>query len=155
VTIAQNAPADTRAARRLEGKIAVITGASQGIGAEAARLFAQEGAREGARVVLASRGADGLAAIVESIKADGGEGMAVPTDVADAASVERLIERTVGTYGRLDIAFNNAGLGGAHRPLVEITEEQFDRVIAVNLKGVFLCLKYEIPAMLAAGGGPS
>ena len=79
--------------------------------------------------------------------------MAVMTDVADAASVETLVKRIVDTYGRLDIAVNNAGIGGGNTPLVEVTEEQFDRVIATNLKGVFLGLKYEIPAMLAVGGG--
>ncbi len=111
----------------LEGKVALITGASRGIGAATARLFAQERAT----VVLAS----------------------LKTDVAEAASVETLIKRTVDAYGRLDIAVNNAGIAGGNKPLVEVTEEVFDRVIAVNLKGVFLCMKYEIPAMLASGGG--
>ena len=133
----------------LEGKVALITGASRGIGAATARLFAQEGAT----VVLASRCVEEMAHIVEEIRANGGEGMAVKTDVAEAASVETLIKSTVDAYGRLDIAVNNAGIAGGNKPLVEVTEEVFDRVIAVNLKGVFLGMKYEIPAMLASGGG--
>src|SRR6266853_5808343 len=133
----------------LEGKVALITGASRGIGAATARLFAQEGAT----VVLASRSEEEMARIVEEIRANGGEVMAVKTDVAEAASVETLIKRTVDAYGRLDIAVNNAGIAGGNKPLVEVTEEVFDRVIAVNLKGVFLGMKYEIPAMLASGGG--
>ena len=132
-----------------EGKVALITGASRGIGAATARLFAQEGAT----VVLASRSEEELARIVEEIRANGGEVMAAKTDVAEAASVETLIKRTVDAYGRLDIAVNNAGIAGGNKPLVEVTEEVFDRVIAVNLKGVFLGMKYEIPAMLASGGG--
>ena len=135
--------------RRLEGKIALITGASRGIGASAARLFAHEGAA----VVLAARSEEEMARIVEEIRASGGEAMAVKTDVADAASVEALIKRTVDTYGRLDIAVNNAGMAGGNKPLVEVAEELFDRVIRVNLKGVFLGMKHEIPAMLAGGGG--
>jgi A-factor type gamma-butyrolactone 1'-reductase (1S-forming) len=132
-----------------EGKVALITGASRGIGAATARLFAQEGAT----VVLASRSEEELARIVEEIRVNGGEVMAATTDVAEAASVETLIQRTVDVYGRLDIAVNNAGIAGGNKPLVEVTEEVFDRVIAVNLKGVFLGMKYEIPAMLASGGG--
>jgi len=135
--------------RQLEGKVALITGASQGIGAATAHLFVQAGAA----VVLASRSEEELAHHVEAIKADGGEAMAVKTDVADAASVERLVRRTVEAYGRLDVAVNNAGMGGGNMPLVEVSEELFDRVIATNLKGVFLGMKYEIPAMLASGGG--
>src|SRR5260370_2240634 len=133
----------------LEGKVALITGASRGIGAARARRFAQERAT----VVLASRSEEEMARIVEEIRANGGEAMAVNTDVAEAASVETLIKRTVDAYGRLDIAVNNAGIAGGNKPLVEVTEEVFDRVIAVNLKGVFLGMKYEIPAMLASGGG--
>jgi NAD(P)-dependent dehydrogenase (short-subunit alcohol dehydrogenase family) len=136
-------------AKQFTGKVALITGASQGIGAATARLFAQAGAA----VVLASRGEEELAHHVEAIKASGGEAMAVKTDVADAASVESLVKRTVESYGRLDIAVNNAGIGGGNMPLVEVSEELFDRVIATNLKDVFLGMKYEIPAMLASGGG--
>src|SRR6266566_1403652 len=127
--------------RQLEGKVALIMGASQGIGAATAHLFVQAGAA----VVLASRSEEELAHHVEAIKADGGEAMAVKTDVADAASVERLVRRTVEAYGRLDVAVNNAGMGGGNMPLVEVSEELFDRVIATNLKGVFLGMKYEIP----------
>src|SRR6266567_2723520 len=94
--------------RQLEGKVALITGASQGIGAATAHLFVQAGAA----VVLASRSEEELAHHVEAIKADGGEAIAVKTDVADAASVERLVRRTVEAYGRLDVAVNNAGMGG-------------------------------------------
>jgi A-factor type gamma-butyrolactone 1'-reductase (1S-forming) len=93
--------------RHLEGKVALITGASRGIGAATARLFAQAGAA----VVLASRSEEALAHNVEEIKAIGGEAMAVVTDVADAASVENLVKRTVEVYGRLDVAVNNAGMG--------------------------------------------
>jgi NAD(P)-dependent dehydrogenase (short-subunit alcohol dehydrogenase family) len=132
-----------------EGKVALITGASRGIGATTARLFA----RQGARVVLASRSEEEIARIAEEIRASGGEALAVRTDVADAASVESLIQRTVDSYGRLDMAVNNAGVAGGNKPLVEVTEETFDQVIAINLKGVFLSMKYEIPAMLTGGGG--
>jgi NAD(P)-dependent dehydrogenase (short-subunit alcohol dehydrogenase family) len=135
--------------KQLEGKVALITGASQGIGAATVSLFAQAGAT----VVLASRGEEELAHIVAEIKANGGEALAVRTDVADAASVASLVKHTVEAYGRLDLAVNNAGIGGGNMPLVEVSEELFDRVIATNLKGVFLGMKYEIPAMLASGGG--
>lgn len=131
------------------GKVALITGASRGIGAATARLFAQEGAT----VVLASRSEEEMARLVEEIKAKGGEAMALKTDVADGASVEAVIKRTVDAYGRLDLAVNNAGIAGGNTPLVEVTEEMFNQVVAVNLKGVFLGMKYEIPAMLAAGAG--
>jgi NAD(P)-dependent dehydrogenase (short-subunit alcohol dehydrogenase family) len=134
--------------RRLEKKIAIITGASRGIGAAAAYLFAEEGAT----IVLASRSEEDMARIVATIKARGGEAMAILTDVADAASLEALVKRTVETYGRLDLAFNNAGIG-MHKPFIEITAEEFDRVQAINLRGVFLAMKYEILAMLAGGGG--
>src|SRR5215831_414578 len=138
------------AKQRLTGKVALITGASRGIGAMTARLFAQEGAR----VVLAARSEEEMVRIVAEIKADGGEAMAVQTDVADAAAVETLVKRTVEVYQRLDIAFNNAGITiGETRPLAEVTEETFDQVIRINLKGVFLAMKYELPAMLASGGG--
>ena len=135
--------------KQLEGKVALITGASQGTGAATARLFAQAGAA----VVLASRNEEELAHNVEEIKANGGEALAVKTDVADAASVASLVKRTVEAYGRLDVAVNNAGIGGGNMPLLEVSEELFDRVIATNLKGVFLGMKYEIPAILASGGG--
>jgi NAD(P)-dependent dehydrogenase (short-subunit alcohol dehydrogenase family) len=142
-------PFEQSASQRLASKVALVTGASRGIGAATARLFAQEGAQ----VVLAARSKEAIAHIAEEIKAVGAEALAVTADVSDAASVEDLITRAVETYGRLDIAVNNAGIAGGNKPLVEVTEDVFDQVVAVNLKGVFLCLKYEIPAMLATGGG--
>ncbi len=137
------------ASRRLAGKVAIITGASRGIGMAAAQLFAQAGAR----VVLAARSEEELARIADEIRVNGGEAMAVKTDITDAASVESLVKRTVDAYGRLDMAFNNAGLGSGNKPFVEFTVEEFDNSVAVNLKGVFLSMKYEIPAMLVGGGG--
>lgn len=134
---------------RLAGKVAIVTGASRGIGAATARLFA----REGAAVVLAARSKGEMASIVDEIKAEGGEALAIETDAASAISIESTVKRTLEVYQRLDIAVNNAGIAGGNRPLIETPEEVFDRVIAVNLKGVFLALKYEIPAMLASGGG--
>ena len=133
----------------LDGKIAIITGASRGIGAEAARLFAQEGAA----VVLAARSADNLARIVDEIQAAGGQAVAVPTDVGDPASVEQLVSQALRVYGRLDVTFNNAGDGHMPVPLADLAVDDFDRAVRVNLRGVFLAMKYEIPAMLAGGGG--
>src|SRR5260370_32924322 len=106
----------------LEGKVALITGASRGIGAATARLFAQERAT----VELASRSEEEMARIVEEIRANGGEVMAVQTDVAVAAYGETLIKRTVDVYGRIDIAVNNAGIAGGDKPLVASTEEMVD-----------------------------
>ncbi|MBV9689211.1 MAG: SDR family oxidoreductase [Ktedonobacteraceae bacterium] len=107
--------------KQFAGKVALVTGASQGIGAATARLFAQAGAAG----VLASRNEEELARLMEEIKASGGEAMAVKTDVADAASVERLVRRAVETYGRLDIAVNNAGIGGGNMPLVKVSNERW------------------------------
>lgn len=137
------------ASGRLAGKIALITGAGRGIGAATARLFAQEGAS----VVLAARSEEEVTRLAGEITASGGAALAVRTDVADAASMQALVQHAVETYGRLDIAVNNAGIAGGNKPLIEVSEDVFDRVIAVNLKGVFLAMKYEIPAMLAVGGG--
>lgn len=149
MTIKSQNDSTQKAYRRLEGKIAVITGAGRGIGAATARLFAIEGAS----VVLASRNEEELFQLAHEIKAAGGEALAVKTNVADAASIEALIQRSIEVYGRLDLAVNNAGIAGGNRPLAETPEEVFDNVIAINLKGVFLALKYELAAMQAGGGG--
>ncbi len=138
-----------KSSRRLDGKVAIITGASSGIGAATGRLFA----REGATVVLAARRESELAQLAGEISASGGKALAVRTDVADGKSVEALVQRALDTYGRLDLAFNNAGVEGGMKPLVEYSQEEFERVIAINLTGIFLCMKYEIPALLATGGG--
>ena len=137
-------------ARLLEGKVAIITGASRGIGAVAARAFAEAGAA----VVLAARDAGALAAVAAQITAGGGRALAVPTDVGDPGAVERLVGETTAAFGRLDAAFNNAA-GGGHppTPLADVPVDAFDAAVRVNLRGVFLCMKYEIPAMLAGGGG--
>jgi NAD(P)-dependent dehydrogenase (short-subunit alcohol dehydrogenase family) len=131
------------------GKVALIAGASRGIGAVTARAFA----RAGASVVLAARDARALDSLVESIRATGGQALAVPTDVGDAASVEQLVHQTVSTFGRLDAAFNNATDGPLPAPLADIDPADFDRGIRTNVRGTFLGMKYQIPAMLRSGGG--
>ncbi len=134
--------------RLLDGKVAIITGASRGIGAAAARVFAQAGAA----VVLGARDEAALAALASEIEQAGGRALALPTDAGDAAAVERLVQQTVQTFGRLDAAFNNAGDNHALAPLADIALEDFDRVLRVNLRGIFLAMKYEIRAMLEHGG---
>jgi NAD(P)-dependent dehydrogenase (short-subunit alcohol dehydrogenase family) len=136
-------------ARPLEGKVAIVTGASRGIGAAAARAFAAAGAA----VVLAARDEHALVAVAGEIIANDGDALVVPTDVSDPRSVERLVQRVLEAAGRLDIAFNNAGDGHQPLPLAELALEDFDRALAVNARGVFLAMRSEIPAMLASGGG--
>jgi NAD(P)-dependent dehydrogenase (short-subunit alcohol dehydrogenase family) len=135
--------------RLLDGKVAIITGASRGIGAAAARRFAGAGAS----VVLAARTDSDIQSIAAEIQSAGGRAMAVATDVTDERQVEKLVQQTVAAYGRLDIAFNNAGSGHMPKPLAEISVDDFVRSIKVNLVGVFIAMKFEIPAMIAAGGG--
>jgi NAD(P)-dependent dehydrogenase (short-subunit alcohol dehydrogenase family) len=131
----------------LNGKIAIITGAGAGIGRAAALAFA----REGARLMLADiKGADETA---ELIKSAGYAAIAVGCDVSSAAEVERLVGETLAAYGRLDCAVNNAGIESRIANTADITEAEFDRQIAVNLKGVWLSLKYELPQMVKQGGG--
>jgi NAD(P)-dependent dehydrogenase (short-subunit alcohol dehydrogenase family) len=142
-------PAATTRKGLLDGKVAIITGASRGIGSSTARIFAEAGAI----VVLASRNEQSLGAIAKNIDAAGGRAIVVPTDVVDASSVEHLVQRTLAIYGRLDAAFNNAGGGYKPVPMADLAVEEFDRVVAVNLRGVFLSMKYQIPAMLESGGG--
>jgi NAD(P)-dependent dehydrogenase (short-subunit alcohol dehydrogenase family) len=133
----------------LAGRVALITGASRGIGAATARAFAQAGAA----VVLAARDEAALVAVAQEVQALGGEALAVPTDVGEPAAVERLVQRTLDAYGHLDAAFNNAGATFRPTPLADLPIEEFDRVVQVNLRGVFLAMKYEVPAMLASGAG--
>jgi NAD(P)-dependent dehydrogenase (short-subunit alcohol dehydrogenase family) len=131
------------------GKVALIAGASRGIGADTARAFA----RAGAAVVLAARDTHALDAVAGEIRATGGQALAVATDVGEATSVEDLVRRTVSTFGRLDAAFNNATDGPLPTPLAEIDPAEFDRGIRTNIRGTFLGMKYQIPAMLQSGGG--
>jgi NAD(P)-dependent dehydrogenase (short-subunit alcohol dehydrogenase family) len=142
--------ASTPASGRLEGKVAIVTGASRGIGAAVARAFSHAGAA----VVLAARDGDALDRLAGELTEAGGRALAVPTDVTDGDAVARLVGGALSTFGRLDIACNNAA-GGGHppTPLAEVTVEAFDSAFAVNLRGVFLAMRHEIPAMLDSGGG--
>jgi NAD(P)-dependent dehydrogenase (short-subunit alcohol dehydrogenase family) len=133
----------------LEGKVGLVTGGTSGIGRETAVLFAEAGAK----VVVAGRRENEGQETVELIRAAGGDGYFCKTDVSKAAEVDTLIKRTVEKFGRLDVAFNNAGIEGVWVPIVRQSEEDFDRTISINLKGVWLCLKYEIRQMLRQGGG--
>ncbi len=135
--------------RLLEGKVAIVTGASRSIGAASARAFAEAGAA----VVLAARTEAAIQAIAQDIESKGGNALAVPTDVTDPESVARLVEQTLAKFGRLDLAFNNAGSGHVPTPLADTSFEDFETGLKTNLYGAFLGMKYEIPAMLAAGGG--
>lgn len=136
-------------AKDLEGKVVLVTGGTSGIGRETAVQFAKAGAKV---VVAGRREAEGKET-VELIRAAGGDGLFVNADVSKASEVEALIQKTVEKFGRLDMAFNNAGIEGVWVPLIKQTEEDWDRTIDVNLKGVWLCLKYEILQMLKQGGG--
>jgi len=131
------------------GKVIIVTGASSGIGRAAAIMFA----KRGGKVVCAARRVNKLEETVKMIKDAGGEGMFVQTDVKIAAQVENLVKKTVEKYGRLDIAFNNAGKGGIFQSLTDETEEQFYDQMDTNLKGVWLCMRYEIPEIIKQGGG--
>lgn len=130
------------------GKVVMITGAASGIGRATALAFARQGAK-----VSIGDVSDGADETVEMIKQAGGEALFVRTDVANAASVEAFVEATVKHFGALDCAFNNAGILPPSKPLAETEESDFDKVIAVDLKGVWLCLKYQIRQMLKTGGG--
>jgi NAD(P)-dependent dehydrogenase (short-subunit alcohol dehydrogenase family) len=134
----------------LEGRAAIVTGASRGIGAATAHTLAAAGAS----VALAARDADALERVAEEIRAAGGRALAVPTDIRDADAIEQLVRRTVKELGGLHMAFNNAA-GGGHppTPLTDVAAEDFDSALAINLRGTFLCMKHQIPAMLQSGGG--
>jgi NAD(P)-dependent dehydrogenase (short-subunit alcohol dehydrogenase family) len=133
----------------LQEKVTLITGAGSGIGAATARLLSSERAR----VLLADRDEQRVKAIAAEIANDPhAETIAIKVDVTNARDVERMVETAVARWGRLDRAVNNAGIAQPAMPIDQVTEEQFDRLMAVNAKGVWLCLKYEIAAMLAAGG---
>jgi len=133
----------------LHGKVGVVTGGTSGIGRDAAVLFAKAGAKV---VVAGRREAEGKETI-DLIRAAGGDGLFVKTDVSQAAEVHALVQKTVEKFGRLDVAFNNAGIEGSWIPVTEQSEEDWDRVIDINLKGTWLCLKYEIQQMLKQGSG--
>jgi NAD(P)-dependent dehydrogenase (short-subunit alcohol dehydrogenase family) len=132
----------------LQGKVGLVTGGTSGIGRETAVLFA----KAGAKVVVAGRREVEGQQTVEQIRAAGGDGLFVKTDVSQATEVDVLVRKTVEQFGRLDIAFNNAGIEGVWAPIARQSEEDFDRTININLKGVWLCLKYELRQMLKQGG---
>lgn len=133
----------------LSGKVSLITGAGSGIGRASAIAFA----REGAQVVVSDVNAEGGEETVSQIRENGGQAIFVSADVSQANEVEALVQSAVRQYGRLDCAFNNAGVSGGQGLLHEYSEEDWDRVVSINLKGVWLCLKYEIIQMLEQGGG--
>jgi NAD(P)-dependent dehydrogenase (short-subunit alcohol dehydrogenase family) len=135
--------------QQLEGKIALVTGGSSGIGRETAVLFVQHGAK----LAIADLNPVGGQETIQMITEQGGEAFFVQADVSQAAQVENMINAVVGRYGRLDIAFNNAGIDGAPVRTIDVSEAEFDQIMAVNAKGVWLCLKYEIQQMLLQGGG--
>ena len=136
--------------RTMGGKVALVTGSSSGIGRAAALAFAREGAKVVGCCDVNIQGGSETSGMIE---ASGGESIFVQADVSQAVQVERLIHRAMEIYGRLDYACNNAGIPGLRLPLIDFPEDQWNRVLEVNLKSVWLCMKYEIPEMLKQGRG--
>jgi NAD(P)-dependent dehydrogenase (short-subunit alcohol dehydrogenase family) len=130
-------------------KVALVTGSASGIG----QITAQFYAREGAKVVISDVDIEGGKETVEMIKSDGGEACFVKADVSSPEDCENLVQSAINEYGRLDIACNNAGIAGEQSPTADYSIEGWQKLIAINLSGVFYCMKYEIPAILKAGGG--
>jgi NAD(P)-dependent dehydrogenase (short-subunit alcohol dehydrogenase family) len=133
----------------MRGRVALVAGASRGIGAATAEALAAAGAA----VVLGARDTAALKSVADGIEARGGRALAVGTDVTDVDSVRHLVEAAMASYGRLDAAFNNAAAGPLPAPLAEIDPDEFDLGIATHIRGTFLGMKFQIPAMLASGGG--
>jgi NAD(P)-dependent dehydrogenase (short-subunit alcohol dehydrogenase family) len=133
----------------MQGRVGLVAGASKGIGAATAEAFA----RAGAAVVLGPRNVAALQMVVARIESAGGHAIAVRTDVADVDSMRNLVDQALATHGRLDAAFNNATDGPMPAPLADIDPDEFDRGIATNIRGTFLGMKFEIPAMRRTGGG--
>ena len=134
---------------QLDGKVALITGAGSGIGRASALAFA----REGARVAVADIVVEGGEETVRMVKEAGGEAFFIKVDVANAVEVEAMVNTVVDTYGRIDCAYNNAGIEGRLASTDAYPEDVFDKVIDINLTGVWLCMKYELPHMLKQGSG--
>jgi len=140
---------EKRMTKALEGKVALITGGTTGIGRDTAALFSKEGAKV---VFTGRREAEGNETL-SLVRAAGGDGLFLKSDVSKASDVQSIVQKTIEKHGRLDFAFNNAGVEGVWVPLVEQTEENWDYVHNINLKGLWLCLKYEIQQMIKQGGG--
>jgi NAD(P)-dependent dehydrogenase (short-subunit alcohol dehydrogenase family) len=134
---------------RLTGKVAIITGAGSGMGKATTILFAAEGAK----VVAADRVVDSAEEVVKSIIASGGEAVFIKTDVSLTEDVKRMIKTAIETYGKLDILYNNAAIASEWKPTTDWSEENFKEVIDINVKGVWLGMKYAIPEMIKTGGG--
>src|SRR5712692_10313754 len=135
--------------RQVAGRVVLITGGNAGIGRAAAIEFAKRGAKVVVSGRLEKEGHD----VIAELKALGGEAIFVKTDVSKESDVRAMVEETLVTFGRLDFAFNNAGIEQAPTPLPDQTEETYDQIMDINVKGVWLSLKHEIPAMLMTGGG--
>ena len=131
------------------GKVAFVTGAAGGIGRATALAFSHEGAS----VVVSDISEQRVRETARMIEEAGGRALAVACDVTRSEDVKAALEETIETFGRLDVAFNNAGVENEVKPMAEVTEEEWDRIVAINLRGVFLCMKYEVPLMLGQGGG--
>jgi NAD(P)-dependent dehydrogenase (short-subunit alcohol dehydrogenase family) len=131
------------------GKVAFVTGAAGGIGRATALAFAHEGAS----VVVSDISEQRVRETARMIEEAGGRALAVACDVTRSEDVKAALKETIETFGRLDVAFNNAGVENEVKPMAEVTEEEWDRIVAINLRGVFLCMKYEVPLMLGQGGG--
>jgi len=134
---------------RLDGKVAVITGSGSGMGRVEAILFAKEGAKVAVVDILPEKGEE----TVKLVKEAGGEAIFIKTDVAKSADVKKMVDAIVKAYGKLNIMVNGAAIAPSEGSTVELSEEIFDKTIAINLKGVWLGMKYAIPAMIKSGGG--
>ena len=134
---------------RYTGKVAFVTGAGSGIGRATALAFA----REGASVVVSDISEQNVRDTTRQIEELGERALAAACDVTRSEDVKAALDQTIETFGRLDAAFNNAGVENEVKPMADVTEEEWDRIVAINLRGVFLCMKHEIPLMLEQGGG--